>query len=95
MEPVLKNSGLVFASSLVRPKAGRIILFEHQGILKIKYLDSISPKGLYVLGLNPKSSTDSRSFGLVDIRRVKGVLIWPLIHNLSTTYPKTRKNSLH
>ncbi len=94
MDPYLKDSSIVFASSLIKPKIGSIILFEHNGLLKIKYLKKITPKGLFTLGLNSKHSSDSRFYGLIDIRTVKGVLIWPLIHNFSTSYPKTKKNKV-
>ncbi len=88
MKPFLKEDMVVFSSSLLKPKEKSIIIFKHQGLIKIKYIDKITTEGLYVLGLNATNSTDSRTFGLIEYESVLGRVIWPRIHNLSTSYSK-------
>ena len=91
MDPYLKDSKIIIGSSLLKPKISKVVIFKHNDLVKIKYLKNITKDGLYLIGLNPEFSTDSRTFGLIDIRSVTGVLIWPLIHSFSTTFPKPRK----
>ena len=63
-------------------KLGDVILFEHNGIQKLKRIANIrtidGSTKLYVVGDNAINSTDSRHFGWITTTAVKGKLIWPI-----------------
>ena len=44
---------------------------------KVKRVDGIEGDFLYVVGDNPHFSTDSRSFGYINIANVLGKVVWP------------------
>jgi type IV secretory pathway protease TraF len=77
MEPLFKEKQFVIASGLVSPKESSIVIFRDGGLEKIKYVDKVKDDRLYVLGYNPKYSTDSRHFGWISREAVVGVVIWP------------------
>lgn len=66
MIPALWPKQIIVASSLVRPKKGSIIIFQHDGKEKIKRVVAVKHGKFYVLGDNGPMSTDSRHFGPVD-----------------------------
>jgi hypothetical protein len=60
-----------------QPKVGDIVMISHNGLEKIKRIARYEHGKVYLLGDNPASSTDSRSFGWLDEAEVRGVLYWP------------------
>ncbi len=77
MYPTLENDQLI----ILRPRAplhvGDIIVFLYEGHEKIKRIHGIEGEFLYVLGDNPRFSTDSRHFGYVPRRTVLGKVAYP------------------
>lgn len=76
MEPTLKEGrvviGLLWFNKI---KPGDVVIFEHSGIEKIKKVQKIKDGKMFVVGDNPGSSTDSRSFGWIKLANVKARLI--------------------
>ena len=77
MLPTLRPGKIVVGSSLLPVKAGRIIVFRHKNIEKIKRVKVIKDNQLEVVGDNPGESTDSRTFGLVNQDEYIAGVIWP------------------
>jgi len=51
-----------------RPTVGDVVLFQHplrSDVRALKRVAEVRPTGLWLLGDNPRGSTDSRSFGVV------------------------------
>lgn len=63
----------------LKPRAGRVVVFEHDGREVVKRIDNIQVDGLYVLGDHGIASTDSRHYGLVSVESVQSVVIWPRV----------------
>ena len=76
MLPVLSPGHIVLASSLFRPKLGRLVIVRHDGREKIKRLSKIDGTRMYILGDNPGESTDSRQFGWIDNDSIIATVIW-------------------
>ena len=77
MLPTLKPETYVFVCEQTNPQEGDIIVAYHPHkpqLLLIKRLESISAKGLWIIGDNPQYSTDSRSFGWVPEELFIGVV---------------------
>jgi nickel-type superoxide dismutase maturation protease len=85
MAPRLGSGKLVLASPLLRKlKPGQVVILEHHGKEKIKRIERIDKaKGqLYVIGDNLKASSDSRHFGWITKKSVRGRVFWPRhLHN--------------
>ncbi len=80
MQPRLAADHIVWASGLFkRVRAGDVVVLEHNGLEKIKRVEAVQDGQLFVLGDNALASTDSRSFGWLDISAVIGKVIWPRI----------------
>jgi phage repressor protein C with HTH and peptisase S24 domain len=64
MLPYLKPGQLVLARQwFTKPKEGQIVIIQHNGLDKIKRIKEFKADKIYVVGDNPKQSTDSRDFG--------------------------------
>lgn len=78
MLPTLRPGRLVAMVRSHRPyMPGDVIIFEHQGLEKIKRVSGTRAGKLFVRGDNPGASTDSRHFGWLEMETVKGKVIWP------------------
>lgn len=77
MLPSLAPGKIVIATSMLRPKVGRIVVIQHDGLEKIKRVTKAHSSELFVEGDNKASSTDSRQFGWVSKTLVIGVVIRP------------------
>lgn len=76
MYPTIKSGQFV----VVRKKlpvnpVGKLIVFENQGLLKIKRIKKLDHNNFWVVGDNPEFSQDSRHFGAVSKQVVKGFVI--------------------
>ena len=81
MYPYLKEGSIVLASNVLSVRKGSIIIFKHQGIHKIKRVDKLKNKSLFVTGINQAESTDSRDFGWIDMATIQAVVFYPHISN--------------
>lgn len=79
MEPTLIDGDEVLVSPRAYrrrpPRVGDVVLYQHplQGdVTAIKRVAELRPEGLWLLGDRPDSSTDSRSYGAVPLRHLRG-----------------------
>ncbi|MEI7683249.1 MAG: S26 family signal peptidase [Candidatus Saccharibacteria bacterium] len=76
MLPTLKSGQLILVLQWrVKPRVGQIIMFEHNGLEKIKRISDIRPDEIFVLGDNLASSSDSRQFGWVRYEDSTGIVV--------------------
>lgn len=85
MAPRLSPGSLVLATRLHRHlKPGQVVILEHHGKEKIKRIERIDYKKgqLFVIGDNLPASSDSRHFGWITKKAVRGRVFWPRhLHN--------------
>ena len=80
MSPLLKDGDEIYvdldAYRHAAPEAGDIVLSAHPYIANMQILKQVQSRNsdgsLYLLGLNPSESTDSRAFGAVPRRLIRG-----------------------
>jgi hypothetical protein len=78
MLPSLTADEIVFATGRYTAlHSGDVVIIWHQGMEKIKRIQAIDGDKLYVVGDNLSESTDSRTFGWLDIAAVQAKVIWP------------------
>lgn len=78
MAPTLKENQIVLVRpKLRRLKPGDIVVVKHDGREKIKRLNKLDGRMVYILGDNAPASTDSRHFGWLELIAVQGKVIWP------------------
>jgi nickel-type superoxide dismutase maturation protease len=71
MLPALPDGKIVIATGwFYRLKPNNIVIVSHNNIEKIKRIKSIDNGRIFLVGDNPKGSTDSRQFGKVDVTNV-------------------------
>lgn len=83
MSPLFKDNDLVFvnpkAYKVHLPSVNDIVLVRHpyqKNTFLIKKVDNIDEKEkLFLLGINRNSSTDSRSFGRVSKKHIRGKVV--------------------
>jgi phage repressor protein C with HTH and peptisase S24 domain len=76
MLPQFAAGRLILATGLYRRlQSGDIVIFKHEGLEKLKRIERIEKGRVYLLGLNPASSTDSRHFGHIDIKDISAKVI--------------------
>ncbi len=76
MLPTIKPGQLaIVCKKIPKNPLNRLIIFENQGILKIKRVIRIKGSDFWVLGDNREFSQDSRHFGLVKKEDIKGSVI--------------------
>ncbi len=78
MMPVLPPGTIVYGWRWFRAlQPGDIVIFFHNDKEKIKRVEKIEDKKVYVLGDHEAASTDSRHFGWLDIDTVLARVVWP------------------
>jgi signal peptidase I len=77
MYPTLEKGQLVLIRRRPILKVNDIIVFVHNGAEKVKRITGIEGDFLYVVGDNPRYSTDSRHYGYVSRNAVIGTVIFP------------------
>lgn len=78
MRPTLAPGTTVLVDRRARsPSPGDIVLAENprkRNDLVIKRVSAVGPDGLFLVGDNPSSSTDSRAWGAVSPDRLRGLI---------------------
>ncbi len=78
MQPNLVPGQIILASGLYRSlKPKTMVVLSHDGQEKVKRVSQVKTGKVYVLGDNPASSLDSRSFGWLPTEHITGKVIWP------------------
>jgi nickel-type superoxide dismutase maturation protease len=77
MLPTLKPGKIVIGYTFSELKKGNLVIAEHNNQEIIKRIDDIGDEGLYLVGDNKAESTDSRTYGWINIKAVKAKVIWP------------------
>jgi phage repressor protein C with HTH and peptisase S24 domain len=80
MLPTLKPGRIVIATSIYfRLKNDDVVIIYHNGLEKVKRIQSIKNGSIFVVGDNASQSTDSNVFGWLDKSEVKAKVIWPRV----------------
>jgi phage repressor protein C with HTH and peptisase S24 domain len=82
MAPTFRAGQLIALISSSNLRIGDVVMFEHDGLEKIKRVARLDGARLYVLGDNPAASKDSRQFGWIGTESVRGKVIWPKQRNV-------------
>jgi nickel-type superoxide dismutase maturation protease len=77
MLPTLHPNTIIVAIKYRRPRVGDIVVAQHKGRELIKRVSEARQSEMFLLGDNTNGSTDSRHFGRIDQRTIKGVVVWP------------------
>lgn len=78
MEPYAGPGAVVVAFGVFRKlRAYDVVIIRQNGLEKIKRILKIRDGQLFVVGDNPRHSTDSRHFGWIPRDHVVGKVIWP------------------
>ncbi len=78
MEPYVGPGAVVIARGVfLRLKKYDVVVVRHGNIEKIKRILHIEGGKVFLIGDNPKRSTDSRHFGWIPAAWVIGKVIWP------------------
>jgi len=80
MHPHFPEGKVVIANGWFRRLQPRdVVIIMHDGIEKIKRIEQVRPREVYVLGDNVEASTDSRDFGWIASELIRGKVVWPRI----------------
>lgn len=77
MLPTMRHGQIVFAWRRGSVVVGDVVVLKHQGLEKIKRVSKVKDGQVFVLGDNSSQSTDSRSFGWIDLTNIAGRVFWP------------------
>lgn len=75
MQPTYSPGTIVFGLRWLRPRAGRVVVAEHNGLEVIKRVIRVGEQGVFVMGDNVRRSTDSRTYGWLAPSSIKSVII--------------------
>jgi nickel-type superoxide dismutase maturation protease len=81
MAPTFRPGQVVVVRQTRKVAVGDIVMFRHDDMEKIKRVARVETGRLYLLGDNPRASTDSRNFGWVGIEDLIGKIVWPRKHS--------------
>ncbi len=77
MEPALQDGVYVLVRKAQRADVGSVVLCRHpfkRDVQLIKRVDAATDSGMFLVGDNPETSTDSNSFGVVPWVHLVGVV---------------------
>jgi len=77
MYPTLEKGQWVLVRLSDKIAVDDIVMFVHSGAEKVKRVMGIEGDFIYVLGDNPRYSTDSRHYGYVKRHAIVGRVVWP------------------
>lgn len=77
MYPTLEKGQLVVIIRRPSFKIDDVVVFVHNGAEKVKRVCGVEGDFLYVLGDNPRYSTDSRQYGYIHHGNVIGTVVMP------------------
>jgi nickel-type superoxide dismutase maturation protease len=77
MYPTLEKGQLVLIRRRPNLKINDIVVFVHNGAEKVKRICGMEGDFFYVLGDNPRYSTDSRQYGYIRRDSVVGTVVFP------------------
>lgn len=78
MLPTLKPGELLIGIKTRKVRPGDIVMVSHNGLDKVKRIKEVTADSIYILGDNPKSSSDSRDFGYISKNKILAKVIWPI-----------------
>ena len=82
MSPTFSEEDSVLVSSIpflfVKPKIGDVVVFEKYNRMYIKRIDKIEKDKYFLAGDTKKDSFDSRRFGSVLRKQIKGKIIYKI-----------------
>jgi type IV secretory pathway protease TraF len=81
MAPTLLAGQLIALARSNHIAVGDVVMFEHDGLEKIKRVARVDGPRVYLLGDNAQASTDSRQFGWIGMESVRGKVIWPKLRS--------------
>jgi phage repressor protein C with HTH and peptisase S24 domain len=78
MSPKLMPGQVLLATPLFRRlRPGQVVVLQQDGRQKVKRIERIEKGKCFVIGDNPKASTDSRHFGWLDANDILARVVWP------------------
>lgn len=78
MSPTYRHGQILLIRRALRTvQTNDIVVVAHKGKEIIKRVALVEKDQMYLLGDNPKASTDSRSFGFLPLENAVGKVIWP------------------
>lgn len=77
MTPTLTPGQLVVGRRTTNLQPGDVVIVSHKGLEKIKRIEKQQGNLVYLLGDNPATSTDSRTFGWLQASAVVAKVVWP------------------
>lgn len=80
MLPTLKPGRIVVATgAYFQLQNDDVVIILHNGLEKVKRIQSIKNGRVFVVGDNTAHSTDSATFGWLDKSMIKAKVIWPRV----------------
>jgi len=77
MTPTLRPGQVILAVAHRRPKRGDVVVVRHNGLDKVKRVQSHQGGKVFLTGDNPLESTDSRNFGWLPVTAVLAIVVLP------------------
>ncbi len=79
MSPALKEGQLVLFSHARDYKQGQVVIAYYHGREIVKRIHDYKDGLVYLVGDNEDQSTDSREYGWLVDRHIRGKLVWPRV----------------